>query len=563
MTSPGRVRDSTLYRVLHRRRCSKRRNLGDLKETIIMINCEPKKGNVEGKLKVDDFKSNKLFFFILSTDFFCRALRRAITFTLMLSFMASLGCVSSGKRYGEVGSNNGLTISGESLAQSEGGAKVGISKEIPVVVNTKVKFWIHYFQKKGRRHMTKYLQRSTRYEKLMKDILRAEGLPEDLIYVPLIESGFSSQAHSHRSAVGYWQFIRPTGLRYGLKIDRYVDDRSDPLLSTRAAAAYFKSLYSLFGDWYLALAAYNTGENRVKRAVMREGSRDFWVLARKRRLHRETRNYVPKFLAAMLISESPEKYGFSDVEYKPPLKYNEVYTKHPVSLLKLSRHIGVSVDSLRRLNTRYRTDYIPIYRGKPSLIRVPEGYTLVAHQALLKSRSKAPRYAPPMGKKHIVRRGDTLSGIALRYGVRVSDLRAMNNLGRRSFIRIGQRLKIGRATVSRRSSKRKPSSSGYYVVRRGDTLSEIALRYGLSIRELMRINKIKRGSFLRVGQRLSLRQKKKSSKKTGNRFVHIVKRGDTLWELAQKYNVSLRELRAANSLSVRSKLQIGKSLIVP
>ena len=518
-------------------------------------------------IKIVGMVLNHIVFFILSTGFFWRTLRRVITFTLVLSFLTSLGCVSSGKRYGEVGSNNGLeaTISGEALAQSEGGAKVEVSKEIPVVVNAKVKFWIHYFQKKGRRHMEKYLQRSTRYEKLMKDILRAEGLPEDLIYVPLIESGFSSQAHSHRSAVGYWQFIRPTGLRYGLKINRYVDERSDPLLSTKAAAAYFKSLYSLFGDWYLALAAYNTGENRVKRAVMREGSRDFWVLARKRRLHRETRNYVPKFLAARLISESPEKYGFSGVEYQLPLKYSEVYTKHPVSLLKLSRHIGVSIDSLRRLNTRYRTDYVPIYRGKQSLIRVPEGYTLVAHQALLKSRSKAPRYAPPMGKKHIVRRGDTLSGIALRYGVRVSDLRAMNNLGRRrSLIRIGQRIKIGRATVSRRSSKRKLSSSkGYYVVRRGDTLSEIALRYGLSVRELMRINKIKRGSFLRVGQRLSLSQKKKSSKKTGNRSVHIVKRGDTLWELAQKYNVSLRELRAANSLSVRSKLQIGKSLILP
>ena len=214
--------------------------------------------------------------------------------------------------------------------------------------------------------MEKYLHRSTRYEKLMKEVLREEGLPEDLIYVPLIESGFSSSAHSHRSAVGYWQFIRDTGRRYGLKINRYVDERSDPLLSTRAAAAYFKSLYSLFGDWYLSLAAYNTGENRVKRAVMQDGTRDFWVLSKNKRLYRETRNYVPKFIAAMLIAKNPKEFGFVDVEYKSPLEYDRVYTTQAISLSKLSKHIGVSLKELKSLNTRYLTNYVPIYRGDKS-----------------------------------------------------------------------------------------------------------------------------------------------------------------------------------------------------
>ena len=433
-------------------------------------------------------------------------------------------------------------------------------QEIPVVVNSAVKHWISYFQNRGRRHMEKYLHRSTRYEKLMKEVLQEEGLPEDLIYVPLIESGFSSSAYSHRSAVGYWQFIRDTGRRYGLKINRYVDERSDPLLSTRAAAAYFKSLYSLFGDWYLALAAYNTGENRVKRAVMRDGTRDFWVLARNKRLYRETRNYVPKFLAALLIAKSPHEFGFSDVEYKAPLEYDRVYTTRPISLSKLSRNIGVNFKELKSLNTRYLTDYVPIYRGGKSLIRVPKGYLLEAHAALSKSHSKSPpRYVSPRKYWHVVRRGDTISEIAVKYGVKTRDLRSLNRLNRQSLIRIGQRLKIPRRSKQAYSQK-KVKKGGYHIVRRGDTVSEIAVKYGTSVKALKKINQIGRRSVLQIGQKLKLPNKKLPNKKGS---VHVVKKGDTLWDLAKKYKVSLRKLRDVNSLSLRSKLKVGKSLIIP
>ena len=494
--------------------------------------------------------------------------------------------------------------------------------EIPVVVNSAVKSWISYFQNRGRRHMEKYLRRSTRYEDLMKKVLREEGLPEDLIYVPLIESGFSSNARSHRSAVGYWQFIRDTGRRYGLKINRYVDERSDPLLSTRAAAGYFKALYSLFGDWYLSLAAYNTGENRVKRAIMREKTRDFWVLARKRRLHPETRNYVPKFLAAMLISKNPMKFGFVDVQYKAPLRYDRIYATQPVSLLKMARNMGVSVKTLRGLNPRYRTDYVPIYRGRKSLVRVPKGHMLSAHNALSKSLSKAPRYVPSLDRWHTVRRGQTLSGIALRYGVRVSSLRSVNRLRRRSIIRVGQRLKVpgrGRSVVRRGKRKKnadyhtvrrgqtlsgialrygvrvsslrsvnglrrrsvikagqrlkipkqgtraadrgqggkKRGSSSYHIVRRGESLSKISHRYGVSINTLKRLNKMGRSSIVKIGQKLWLGDKSKS------RSIHVVRRGDTLLRLAQRYKVSLKRLIAINSLRRSSKLRIGRELIIP
>ena len=436
------------------------------------------------------------------------------------------------------------------------------SNEIPVIVNSAVKSWISYFQNRGRKHMEKYLRRSTRYEDLMKKVLHEEELPEDLIYVPLIESGFSSNARSHRSAVGYWQFIRDTGRRYGLKINRYIDERSDPLLSTRAAAAYFRALYSLFGDWYLALAAYNTGENRVKRAVMREGTRDFWVLARKRRLHPETRNYVPKFLAAMMISKDPMKFGFVDVEYKAPLRYDRVYATQPVSLLKLARNMGLSVKVLRDLNPRYRTDYVPIYRGRRSLVRVPKGHMLAAHNALSKSRSKAPRYVASTHRFHKVRPGETLSEIALRYGVRVSALKSVNRVRRRSLIRVGQRLKIpgrGRSMAhhGKRSSKKSRKTGLYHIVKRGENLSTISSRYGVSVKTLKKLNKnrIGRNFLVKVGQRLRLRLKP--------RVIHVVRRGDTLSRLAQKYRVSLKKLTAINSLRRGSKLRIGRELIIP
>lgn len=436
------------------------------------------------------------------------------------------------------------------------------TNEIPVVVNAAVKSWIHYFQNRGRRHMERYLRRSTRYEELMKKVLHEEGLPADLVYVPLIESGFASHARSHRSAVGYWQFIRETGIRYGLKINRYVDERSDPLLSTRAAAAYFKALYSLFGDWYLALAAYNTGENRIKRAVMRKKTRDFWILAQKKALHPETRNYVPKFLAAMLISKNPMEFGFVDVEYKPPLSYDRVYVTQPVSLLKLARNIGVSVKHLRSLNPKYRTDYVPVYRGKKSLVRVPAGQAPKAHKMLAKSRSRAPRYTLPTGQTHRVRRGETLSGIALRYGVRLSALRSVNRLRHRSVIKVGQRLRIPRGRKSHSWKKKRPKSQKgdkyyYHVVKRGDSLSTISHLYGVSMRDLRKLNKIPKNSLVKIGQKLRLRER------IQGRSVHIVRRGDTLSRLAQQYKVSLKKLIAVNSLRRGSKLRIGRELIIP
>ncbi|RME16074.1 MAG: hypothetical protein D6797_05255, partial [Bdellovibrio sp.] len=212
---------------------------------------------------------------------------------------------------------------------------------IQLEVNPAVQKWLNYFQERGRAHMERYLKRSTRYISVMKAELRKRGMPEELIYVPLIESGFNHRAYSYASAVGYWQFIRGTAKRYGLRINTFIDERRDPILSTNAAAEYFSELYNLFGDWYLALAAYNAGENRIKRAVMKYKTRNFWRLAKGRRLPRETRNYVPKFIAAALIHQNPAKYGFHDLDYQKPLSFDEIRVARSISLYTLAKNLNL------------------------------------------------------------------------------------------------------------------------------------------------------------------------------------------------------------------------------
>ena len=220
-------------------------------------------------------------------------------------------------------------------------------KNLPVEMNGKVTKWIEYFQGRGRGHMKRYLSRSSRYLPKMKEILKKHGLPEDLVYIALIESGFNAKAVSSARAVGFWQFIRGTGRRYGLQQNYYVDERRDFVLATEGASKYLKALYNLFGSWYLAIASYNVGENRVKNLVMKYYTRNFWDLAKKGRLPGETQNYVPKFLAARLIAKHPEKYGFDDVVYEPPLDFKVVdLSGKGVNLKKLAKHLNVTYPCL-------------------------------------------------------------------------------------------------------------------------------------------------------------------------------------------------------------------------
>lgn len=244
-------------------------------------------------------------------------------------------------------------------------------KTFPIDNNQYVDKWlIHFSQGEGRKHMRRYLERSTRYTELMKIILERQGLPGDLMYMSMAESGFNPTAKSSANAVGYWQFMKPTGLQYGLKIDSHIDERQDFVLSTNAAAKYLKDLYGIFGDWRLSMAAYNYGQDRVKRAISQNGSRNFWYLKEKKAFPDETRNYVPKIMAMRKIALNPEAYGFVNLNYKSPLNYGLVSLDAPSSLSDVSEYLNIPHSELKVLNSKFKTDYIPVQDQK-SYIRIP------------------------------------------------------------------------------------------------------------------------------------------------------------------------------------------------
>lgn len=404
--------------------------------------------------------------------------------------------------------------------------------DIPLAVNRQVFQWIDYFQGRGRPHMERYLSRSTRYMPLMKEILKREGLPEELIYIALIESGFSSTAHSSASAVGYWQFIRGTGSRYGLQIDSYVDERRDFVKSTQAAADYFKGLYSLFGNWYLAIASYNVGENRVKNLIAKNHTRDFWQLARENKLPDETINYVPKFLAARLIAREPEKYGFTDIEYMPPLEFSEVELSHGVDIRKLAKEMNVEYDDLRDLNPSYKRG-VAFLKGGALKLRVPKGTEAqaIAMAPAAVAGSRATYVADEDYGYYRVRRGDSIASIAKKFGASQRLILELNNFRRGTKLVAGRRLRVPAETVEGPGSRSRP---------RGEAGADNRIQVASAKKNF------------RVPQ----------SQKETPKF-HIVKKGDTLIEIAKKYQVSIRKLASHNQLHRRAKIQVGARLEIP
>jgi membrane-bound lytic murein transglycosylase D len=494
--------------------------------------------------------------------------------------------------------------------------------EIPLDYNEHVEKWVNYFQGRGRNYMEMYLSRSARYLPMMKNVLRENGLPEDLVYIALIESGFSPRAHSKANAVGYWQFIRSTGKRFGMKIDTFTDERRDPVLSTRAAAEYFKALYGLLGSWHLSMSAYNVGEGRVKRAVAKYRTRDFWELIKKRRaLPAETRNYVPKFIAATLIAKDPAKYGFSEIQYQDPLSYDTVALQSPISMSKLASNINVDIEELKLLNPKFRTDFVPLNTSGETVVRIPVGRATDALAALSMSVTSQPKILQAEYYFYRIRRGDTLSTIARRHRTTVSQLRRLNDLSNRTLLRVGRSLKVPDAGgdsniqyVTEDSDGRQPSAKGavpaiaasapsgeFHTVRRGENLSTIARRYKMSVQDLQRFNGLGSRSVIKKGQKLRIRPetqptsasraKKRplaltafKSKTAGAKAMskevaslsprrmaandkksrrHLVRRGETLYDVSKKYGVTLNQLANANKVKVNYRVLAGERLTIP
>ncbi len=289
----------------------------------------------------------------------------------------------SGKRFRTLSPEVPIGITAADETVTAAGIQSGQSKQeklneahlifdFPVTYNSRVRKWIRYFQTTGRSSFRRWLERSTRYIPFIQNELKNAGLPTDIAYVAMIESGFSSSAISHANAMGMWQFIVPTGERYGLNVEWWIDERRDYEKATKAAIGYMSDLFEQFGSWYLVAASYNMGEGGVRRLIKRHGTNSFWDLADRGALPEETRNYVPKMLAAMLIAKAPALYGFRELEFHVPFAFESYNAPGGTDLINLANHLGVSERSLTELNPELLKGFIP-REVKSHRIRIPKG----------------------------------------------------------------------------------------------------------------------------------------------------------------------------------------------
>lgn len=381
--------------------------------------------------------------------------------------------------------------------------------DIPLALNNKVEYFLYYFQTRGKQSFSHWLSRSSRYIPMMKEILKREGMPEDLVYVAMIESGFQLHARSWANAVGPWQFISDTGRRYSLRIDQWIDERKDPVKATTAAALYMKELYGLFkGDWYLAAAGYNAGENKILRAISMYNTSDFWELSQGSYLKRETKEYVPKLLAAAIIAKDPARYGFSDVAYLPPIEFDTVTIPSRTNLDLAAKLSGTTYETIKELNPDLRhwctppnyPDYqLKIPRGtrqqfEAEFAKMPEDQRFT--EKTLYTRYKA-------GKR------DSLKSVALRFGTTPAALAELNSLNAKSRL-VGKTLIVpARQTVdfshegrTARAATHKGNYSKYYTVKKGDTLWSLAKRFNVSTKLLSAWNNLKATVALKPGRRI-------------------------------------------------------------
>jgi len=317
-----------------------------------------------------------------------------------------------------------------------------------------VQQWVEYFSKKDKQRFSRFLERGSRYKDVISQILREEGVPQELYYLAMIESGFVTYAKSTASAVGVWQFVSGTGSRYGLRINSYVDERHDPIRSTRAAARYLASLYRVYQSWELAMAAYNAGEGRILGAIMRGHTRDFWELSKNGFLPRETADYVPKFMAAVLVGKDLKKFEFELNPDKSLALPVASIVPSGVKLVDVAAAAGISEKEVSDLNPHLRKGLTPPTANDKYYIWVPAGSDnklASATEDLNQKRVKLRRdldsntasngNSPQKGKIYRVRRGDSLASISAKYNISPSALRSMNRL-RGTRVYVGQKLKL-------------------------------------------------------------------------------------------------------------------------
>ena len=475
-----------------------------------------------------------------------------------------------------------------------------VEYDFPVTVNRQVQYYLDFFTGKHRRSFELWLSRSGRYLPMIQGHLRGAGLPEDLIYLAMIESGFNERAYSKASAVGVWQFIKSTGRNYGLVINSYVDERRDPIKSTQAAVSYLSDLYSEFGSWYLAVAGYNAGEGKIRRAIKKYGTTDFWEIAQGRYLKLETKRYVPKLIAAIIIAKDPTKYGFDNIVYAPPLAYETVEVPRWTSVKAVALACDLDPKELIRYNTELSKDFTPPDRAS-YLFKVPQG----KKGDVEKNLPRVQAVVATGFKTHTVKNGETLNTICKRYGLTKTVVLKSNNL-RSAGLQAGQRLRIPYQTTSYEMLPEGTVAKGYlaadagggnfvlHKVRPGETVSELSRLYSAPIHLIASWNDIDDISRIRAGQQLVFYVKNSRTEVAGVSYgsgssmpqltpgrnkegvrdeakpqkvqvklaavrenlhnsepgnYYVVKNGESLWGIARQFDLDSQELRQLNGLT--------------
>ncbi|MGB3212234.1 MAG: LysM peptidoglycan-binding domain-containing protein [Desulforhopalus sp.] len=453
--------------------------------------------------------------------------------------------------------------------------------DFPVVINKQVDMYLDLFQNRQRNQFGRWLAKSTIYRSMMEKELEIAGLPKDLVYLAMIESGYSQLACSRSKAVGLWQFMKATGKQYNLHVDKYVDERRDALKSTRAAAAYLSDLYKEFDDWHLAVAAYNGGPGKIRAGLRRHKVDNFWDLAGKKHLRLETKHYVPKLIAALIIAKEPEKYGFTNIGYQEPLQYESLTVGPGMSLDAIALITDSDIDEIKRLNRELRLGKTPANRDKYE-INIPEATSGIAAKNLPRLHS----IVSTGYKTHKIAKGDTLSKICKRYGINKTTILKVNDLHSGKLAR-GRNLRIPYSTI--RYQLLPEGSSGamaaysdsliLHRVKKGDTLSRIAKKYNVPSQMIVAWNGLKNAHSIRAGEQLALyidQYNKKGNRKTlasvatkktntliasngykkklelpetGSPFqLYNVKDGDSLWTISRKFSASTADIKKWNNL---------------
>ena len=452
--------------------------------------------------------------------------------------------------------------------------------DLPLVLNDEVAMFINYFSSpKGKGTLERALARSGRYRDMISVTLKEVGVPQDLIYLAQAESGFQPLALSRAGARGMWQFMASRASMYGLERNWWVDERQDPTKSTRAAAEHLKDLYNQFGDWYLAMAAYNSGPGTIQHAVERTGYADYWELYRRGVLPQETRNYVPIILAVTIMAKNPSQYGLEHVALDPAPQVDQLVIDYPVDLRLVADCVDASVNYLQQLNPSLLRLTTP--KGEPFTLRLPAG-TAQEYQTAI---AAIPLDMRTLWRYYRVESGDTLASIAWKYHASPASITQANGLPS-DYVQVGAKLIIpltpGRSDGATTAFSKHPTR---YKVRKGDTLYSVADDFEVPVEKLRKWNHL-RGSALTPGRTLVIYKPlpgegtelasedgssttsrtgthgKKSSKKTSAQAkYHKVKKGETLSSIASSYNTTVAALQRDNG-KMAANLRAGDVLVI-